>query len=260
LRARTLAATDRVAKKLRTPQCRSRCGRRREASKSSDTYRALIASGIFSRTNPDVVSDISDQLKTEQFAPGHVIGAQSDFGGRLYVIISGKVKVSYQRPDGRRITLAILGPLEIFGAIALFEPGSRETSATALTEVLAVPIERDQLLMWMAERPEVSEQVLRLFARRVKGTTNSLVDFALADAQSRIASRLLLLRKRFGFQEGDVVRVVHDLTLADFSLLVGVAPETTGATLSDFEDRGWIRLEDNSIVIVNGQALASCGQ
>jgi CRP/FNR family cyclic AMP-dependent transcriptional regulator len=70
----------------------------------------------------------------------------------------------------------------------------------------------------------------------------------------------LLLSKRFGWQEGDVMRVVHDLTLDDFSLLVGVAPETTDAKLREFEDRGWIRLEDNSVVIVDGQALASCGR
>jgi CRP/FNR family cyclic AMP-dependent transcriptional regulator len=203
---------------------------------------------------------MAKQLEPEQFAARCVVGTPGDFGGRLYMIISGKVKASYRRPDGCEIVLTILGPSEIFGAITLFDPGSRGMSVTALTEVLAVPIERDQLLVWMAERPEVSDQVLRLFARRAKATANSLVDFAFADVQSRIASRLMLLSKRFGWQEGDVVRVVHDLTLDDFSLLVGVAPETTDATLREFEDRGWIRLEDNSVVIVDGQALASCGR
>jgi CRP/FNR family cyclic AMP-dependent transcriptional regulator len=145
----------------------------------------------------------------------------------------------------------------MFGVITLFDPGSREMSVTTLTEVVAVPVERDQLLVWMAECPEVSDQVLRLFARWAKAMSNSLADFAFADVSSRVASRLLLLRKRFGRQEGEVVRVVHDLALEDFSLLVGCAPETIGATLRDFEDRGWIRLEDNSVVIVDAQALAS---
>jgi CRP/FNR family cyclic AMP-dependent transcriptional regulator len=236
---------------------RERC----KAWTSSDAHQALVASGIFSRTNPEAVSALAKQLEPEQFPPGSIVGAHSDFGGRLYIIISGKVKASYRRPDGCEIVLMILGPSEIFGAIALFDPGPRGgMSVTALTEVLAVPIEHDQLLVWMAERPEVSDQVLRLFARRAKATTKFLVDFAFTDAQSRIASRLLLLSKQFGWQEDDVVRVVHDLTLDDFSLFVGVAPMTTAAALCEFEQRGWIRLEDNSVVIVDAQALASCAQ
>jgi CRP/FNR family cyclic AMP-dependent transcriptional regulator len=261
LRAKALVGTDHAATKLRAPLMSSPGGGRCEAWKSSDAYQALIASGIFSRTNPEAVSALAKQLEPEQFPPGCIIDAQSDFGGRLYRIISGKVKASYRRPDSCEIVRTILGPSEIFSAIALFDPGSRGAmSVTALTEVLAVPIEHNQLLVWMAERPEVSDQVLRQFARRAKATTKSLVDFAFADAHSRIASRLLLLSTRFGRQEDDVVQVVHDLTLDDFSLLVGVAPKTTDAALREFEQRGWIRLEDNSVVIVDAQALASCRQ
>jgi CRP/FNR family transcriptional regulator, cyclic AMP receptor protein len=222
----------------------------------TEAHLALIASGIFSRTSPDVVAALSEGLHPERIAAGRVMGAQSDFGGCVYVIISGKVKVSYQRRDGAEIVLKILGPPEIFGAITLFDPGPQDMSMTTLTDVLAVPIARDRLLTWMVERPEVCDQVLRLFARWVKAMTNSLVDFAFADAQGRVASRLLDLKKRFGQQDGDVVRVVHDLTADDFARLAGVDPESIGATLRGFEANGWIRLEDHSIVIVDGQALS----
>ncbi|OMC54891.1 hypothetical protein A5747_15950 [Mycobacterium sp. IS-836] len=220
-------------------------------------YKALVASGIFSRTSPDAVSALSTRLARKRFAPGCIVDAERDAGGRLYVIISGKVKVSYRLPDGSEIILTILGPSEIFGVIRLFDPSAQETSVTTLTDVRAAPIEHDQLRVWMVEHPEISDQLVRLFARWANATTNSLADFAFVDAQARIANRLLFLRKRFGRREGDVVRVVHDLTLEDFSGFVGVAPKMIVATLGDFEERGWIRLEDNSVVIVDGQALAS---
>jgi CRP/FNR family transcriptional regulator, cyclic AMP receptor protein len=231
--------------------------KRSEGVQGADVCRALLASGIFRKTDPDVVSALSRQLKPVRFPPNHVVGAQSDYGGRIYVIISGKVKVVHWRPGGCELALTILGSSEIFGGTSLFDPASCETSVTTLTEVQAVPIERDQLLIWMAEYPELSAQVLRLFARWAKAATNALVDLASADFQSRVARRLLLLMKRFGRREGDVVRVVHDLTLDDLSLFAGVAPATISDTLRDFEDRGWIRLEDNSLVVVDSQALAS---
>ncbi|MCV7409405.1 hypothetical protein AWC05_10210 [Mycobacterium florentinum] len=226
----------------------------------NDARRALITSGIFGRTTPDVVAALSEELHPEHFSPGRVMSARGDFGGSVYVIVRGKVKVCYRRSGGGEIVLKILGPSEIFGAITLFDPGPQDMSITTLTEVLAVPIARDQLLTWMVERPEVCDQVLRLFARWVKAMTNSLVDFGFADAQGRVASRLLSLRKRFGRLDGDVVRVVHDLSADDFSSLAGVDPETIGATLRGFEANGWIRLEHDSIVIVDGHALGQVRQ
>ncbi|OBA57276.1 hypothetical protein A5647_24555 [Mycobacterium sp. 1100029.7] len=220
----------------------------------------MISCGIFSRTSPGLVAALSKQLVPERFCAGRLMGTESDLDGCVYVIISGKVKVSYRRPDSGEVVLKLLGPSEIFGAITLFDPGPQDMIMTALTEVDAVPIARDQLLSWMAECPEVCDQVLRLFARWVKAMTNSLLDLAFADEQGRIASRLLLLRKRFGQQDGDVVRIVHDLTSEEFSHLAGVDPETVGATLRAFEASGWIRLEKHSIVIVDGYALSQVRQ
>lgn len=259
--SRTTASATAATPAAQPPvqQCLSQGEFPREDLVTGDVHKALVESGIFSRTTPETVSAWAKQLAPEQFGPGCVVGAQRGPARRLYVIISGKVKVSYRLPDGSEVILKILGRYEIFGIEALFDPGSPETGVTTLTDVLAVPIGRDQLMTWMVGHPEISDQVLRLFARWADATTNFLADFAFTDTQERIASRLLCLRKRFGRREGDVVRVVHDLTLKEFARLAGVAPRTTVAILRDFEERGWIRLDGNSVVIVDGHALASLG-
>jgi len=222
-----------------------------------DVRQALLESGLFGKTDPAALSRWCEQLKPVRVAPGRVNCVRGDFGGRLYVIMSGKVEISHFRPGGCEIALTVLGRYEIVGGVSLFDPAACETRVTALTEVRVVPIERDQLRMWMAECSEFSAQMLRLYARRTKEMTDTLTDFAFADVHSRVASRLLLLRRRFGHREGEVVRIVHDLTLEDLSRLVGVSPKLIGHTLRDFEDRGWIRLDDTSVVVVDAHALAS---
>jgi CRP/FNR family transcriptional regulator, cyclic AMP receptor protein len=192
-----------------------------------------------------------------RFPAGHVIASGGDDGGRLYVIISGKVKASIRRQGGCELLLAVLGSNEIFGVVSLFEPVARETRLTALTEVLAVPIDRGQLLSWMAECPELSARTLRLFARRAKEMTDALTDFASADIRGRVASRLSLLKRRFGEQEGEVVRIVHEMTMEDFARLVGVSPELVRNTLGNLENQGWIRLDDDSVVVIDSQALSA---
>jgi CRP/FNR family transcriptional regulator len=225
------------------------------AEENSSVCQAVILSGIFNKTEPETVAALSAQLTPVRFSPGQSIADDGNIDGCLYVVISGKVKVFLRRSNECEIVLNILGPADIFGAVALFGCTSRDLCITALTEVLAVPIARDRFRAWMNQQPEIGGQMLRLLARWTKTMTDCLVEFVSADAQARLASRLLSLRKRFGWQDGDAVRVVHDMTLEDFSLLVGVGPDEISAALSDFANRGWIRLDDDSVVIVDAEAL-----
>ena len=222
-----------------------------------DVRRALVASGIVNKSDPAALTRWCRQLKPVRFPAGHVIAAGGDDGGRLYVIMSGKVKASICRRDGCELLLAVLGRYEIFGVVSLFEPVARETRLTALTEVLAVPIERGQLLSWMAECPELGARTLRLFARRAKEMTDALTDFVSADVLGRVASRLSLLQRRFGRREGEVVRIEHEMTMEDFALLVGVSPEVVRNALNDLENQGWIRLDGDGVVVVDSEAISS---
>jgi CRP/FNR family cyclic AMP-dependent transcriptional regulator len=229
----------------------------RSAALHGDMRQALIRSGIFGKTDADVVSALIEHVRSVCFSPGHVVFAQGDPGSCLYIIASGRVKLTYRHIDGKEVVLNIVGASDIFGEVTPFDYGTREFTASAVTEVCAVAIERDQLLAWMAECPEIIHQIMRLMARRADVLTNCVVDFVLADPAYRIARRLLLLGKRFGRREGEVVRVMHDLTLDEISLFAGVAPEAVDATLRDFRARGWIRFEDNCLEIVDGQGLAA---
>jgi hypothetical protein len=53
---------------------------------------------------------------------------------------------------------------------------------------------------------------VRVLARRLRRTDNNLADMIFTDVPGRVAKQLLLLAQRFGTQEGDAMRVTHDLT------------------------------------------------
>jgi CRP-like cAMP-binding protein len=108
----------------------------------------------------------------------------------------------------------------------------------------------------MADRPEIAEQLLRVLARRLRRTNNSLADLIFSDVPSRVAKQLLQLAQRFGTQEGGALRVTHDLSQEEIAQLVGASRETVNKTLADFADRGWIRLQGKSVLIPDSEHLA----
>ncbi|CAN5555022.1 cAMP-activated global transcriptional regulator CRP [soil metagenome] len=202
------------------------------------------------------LGDVVGRLLPVEFVRGHIFFTQGEPGERLYFLTSGKVKLCRRAPDGRESLFGILGPSDIFGELAVFDPGPRTCTATAVTEVCAAPLDRAALKDWMVERPAVAERLLRVLARRLRRTDEELSNFAFNDVPGRVARQLLRLAQQFGVQEDGAVRLAHGLTQEELGQLVGSSRETVNKALSDFSDRGWIRLEGNGLVIHNSEQLA----
>jgi CRP-like cAMP-binding protein len=113
--------------------------------------------------------------------------------------------------------------------VARDDPGN----ATAVTDVRAIAVDRTQLLAWIDEHPVIAERLLRLLAKQLLG-----------------------LAQRFGIPENGAMRVRHDLTQEELAQLVGATRETVNKALSDFRDRGWLRVDGKSVLISDSERLA----
>lgn len=216
----------------------------------------LAEAGIFDGVDPAIAATLISQLRRVNFPRGATIFLEGTQGDTAYIISSGKVKVGSRAADGRENLLALLGPADLLGELAVFDPSGRTSTATAVTNVAAVALERAALRACMAESPALGEQLLRSLTRRLRQTTDALSDLIFCNVPARLAKQLLALARRFGTPYGDVVRVNHDLTQEELAQLVGGSRESVNRALSEFAERGWIRLRGKSVLILDQPALA----
>ena len=148
-----------------------------------------------------------------------------------------------------------MGPGEIFGEMALFDPSPRSTSATAVSETRLAGVKHESLRKAMEKSPNISAQVLQALARRLRRTNENLADLVFSDVPGRVAKALLDLADRFGRPATDGVLVAHELTQEELAQLVGASRETVNKALAEFVSRGWIRLEARAVVILDLQRL-----
>jgi CRP/FNR family transcriptional regulator, cyclic AMP receptor protein len=217
--------------------------------------KAVTRAGIFHRLEPSVVAAVAQRLSSAHYQPGQRIFTQGEPGERLYIIESGKVKIAHKAPDGREYLQAVLGPSDLFGELDVFDPGPRNTGATAVTEVRAMFTDRAALCGWIADHPEIAEQLLRVMARRVRRRMDYQVELIYTDVPGRVAKQLLQLAQQFGCQDDGAVHVAHDLTQEEIAQLTGASRETVNKALSDFAGRGWIQLRDKSVLILDSERL-----
>ncbi len=216
----------------------------------------LSEAGILRHVEPETASAMIKQLHRAEFKAGQVIFAQGDPGDRVYVIVAGKVKISLRAPGDRENLRAIMGPTDVFGELAVFDPGPRTCTATAITDVRAVWVSRATLRAWIAHRPVIAEQLLQALTQRLQHTEDQLVELVSTDVAARVARQLLLLARRFGTREGDALRVTHELSQDEMAQLIGADRVSVNKALRDFTSRGWIILQGKGVLITDPDALA----
>jgi CRP/FNR family transcriptional regulator, cyclic AMP receptor protein len=222
---------------------------------STDTSEILARSGVVQGVEPGAVSAPNTYVHPVEFPRGYTVFAEGEPGDRLYIIISGKVKLGRRSSGGRQNILAIMGPSDMFGELSIFDPGPRTSSAKTITKVCAVSMDRDALKAWITDRPEIAEQLLRVLARQLRCTNNNIADLIFTDVPGRVASQLLQLAQRFGVPDGGAVRVTHDLTQQEIAQLVGASREAVNKALVDFAQHGWIRWNGKSVLISDPERL-----
>jgi CRP-like cAMP-binding protein len=225
------------------------------------TNDVLARAPLFAALDEEAAVALRSSMHEVVLPRGDVLFTEGDPGERLYVILDGKIKLGATSGDGRETLLAILGPGEMFGELSLFDPGPRTATATALTDARLVGLGHDDLQPWLTGRPEVAGSLLRALARRLRRTNEAMADLVFSDVPGRVAKALLDLASKFGEEQDDgSVHVVHDLTQEELAQLVGASRETVNKALADFQNRGWLRLEQRGVDLLDLDRLTRRAQ
>ena len=98
---------------------------------------------------------------------GTVLFREGDRGATMYVIRSGKVKIA-KHISGTELTLAVLGPGEFFGEMALLEALPRSAGATVVEDALLIELEQTAFETLVRKNGEIAVRLLRRLSSRLR--------------------------------------------------------------------------------------------
>jgi CRP/FNR family transcriptional regulator, cyclic AMP receptor protein len=138
--------------------------------------RPEILEGIpfFQTLDGDERAAVASLMKEARFAAGASVFREKEPGGVMYVIRAGKLELSVVGEDGAKVVVDVLGPGEFFGEMSLLDGGGRSTSATAVDEVEAYSLSREEFLGLLRRRADVALDVMAALARRFRKTDELL--------------------------------------------------------------------------------------
>jgi signal transduction histidine kinase len=120
------------------------------------------------RSLSDELLALAPEGYTQTFQPNQVIFAAGDPGDGVYVIQSGRVRISGVVGDHEPRVLATIGSGDFFGEMAVVDDAPRSGTATAEVETKAVFIERERLLELIDREPHLARSIIREFSIRMR--------------------------------------------------------------------------------------------
>src|SRR5919107_546284 len=108
----------------------------------------------FAHLPPLALQELAELLEEDRYPSGAKMVTEGEAGGRLYLIAEGRAEVS-TAGQGGPVPLAALGPGELFGEIALLEPGGRrQATVTATTPLLTLSLTAPDFRCMLDAHPE----------------------------------------------------------------------------------------------------------
>ncbi|MGH1397168.1 MAG: Crp/Fnr family transcriptional regulator [Trichormus sp.] len=213
-----------------------------------------INSAPFFQGLPETSVEIAlNHLVTRTHPPNQVILLENDWGGSVYFIVEGWVKIRTYNLEGKEVTLNILGKGELFGEMAALDEVPRSTDVITLTPTIIGSMPSQDFVKLIYAEPLAGVHLSQLMARRLR-QVNRRLRLRESDSQSRVADTLLFLAEGQG-KRGQTGTEIPNLPHRELSSLSGLARETVTRVLTKLEKKGLIKRDQDNMCIPDLSAL-----
>ncbi|AUX21967.1 cyclic nucleotide-binding protein [Sorangium cellulosum] len=164
-----------------------------------------------------------------EYLPGDVLFREGESGDVMFVIQSGAVRVS-KSVAGEDKVLAVLGPGEFVGEMAILNGKPRNATATVVEPSRCLVVEARTLQAMLQRNSEIALRLIKKLAKRLDAA-NALVEILMhRDPKARVMLALARHAEAFGEETPEGIRV--RTSPADIAREVDVDRETVDEVMA----------------------------
>ncbi len=138
------------------------------------TLDAIRSVPLFASLDDRAATELRDLLRTQNKDAGTTLFEAGDVGDAMYLIESGRVRISVPDDDNKRIVLAELAHGDFFGEMAIIDGQKRSADATVIEDARLAVLSRDNFLRFIHNNPTVALEMLSATFSRLRRTDKML--------------------------------------------------------------------------------------
>ena len=206
----------------------------------------------------EALSKLSLDRKTRIYKRKENVYYEGEFPNSLFFIVKGKAKGWHMNEDGKELITDLYNQGDFLGYLPLLTKVPYFETVTALDDVEAAIIPKDDFLDLFNKDKDVAYRFIKMLANNVHEKEEKLLSLAYSSVRARVAEALLHLRERYQVKgEGPfTISISRD----DLAGMVGTATESLIRTLSEFKSEHLLEISGREITILDTAGLERAKQ
>ena len=207
------------------------------------------------------IAGIDRVSRSRIYSRGAVIFHEGNIARGVYVLSSGRAKVSISSADGKKLIIRIARPGDVLGLYAGLTGRPFEATAEMVEGGRIDFISRTDLLNLMGRQQSFSSDLVEMFSRQFSEFVDNTRMLLLSQSALEKLARLIVRWGRdFGERTGEGIRVQILLTQEEIAQIIGASRETVTRLFSALKRDKIIRVKRDALWIRDSDALASLAQ
>jgi CRP-like cAMP-binding protein len=183
-----------------------------------------------------------------EFPAGEVLFREGDSGEVMFVIQSGAVRIT-KEVGGEAKVLAVLGPGEFLGEMAILNGKPRTATATVVESTRCLVIEAKTLESMVARNSEIALRLIKKLAKRLDSADTLIEILMHRDPKARVMLTLSRHAEAFGEPHPDGIRI--RTTAEDIAREVGVDVQIANDVMTRLKRMRLAAEEPDSIIVAD---------
>ena len=199
---------------------------------------------------------LEKHCQRRKFPAASPIYLPSESADSIYLVGSGLVKICHLTDDGKISTLAYVKPGEVFGELALFDPGQRDEYVESVEVSVLIRIPKLTIQVLMNRELDMALAVMKLVGLRRQRVERRLRTLLFTSNQHRLNHLLLDLAEQFGVAIDGGIRLSLKLSHQEIAHLIGTTRETVTILMGKLKNEGLISGQRQTVILNDVSRLA----
>jgi CRP/FNR family transcriptional regulator, cyclic AMP receptor protein len=215
----------------------------------------LRHSGFFCDLDKPALESLEQIKYASAYPQGAMLFVEGQSARGIYIVCTGRVKLSTTSRDGKTLILRIAQAGEVLGLHATVSGKPYELTAETLQPCQLDFVKRDDFLKFLQNHSDACLNAAQHLSQNCQSAYEMIRSLGLSHSVSEKLARLLLEWAEDGDATKDGIRIKVSLTHEEIAQLIGTSRETVTRVLSEFRDKKLANLHGSTLLIQNKEAL-----
>ncbi len=201
------------------------------------------------------IKELSLRVPDTYIKQGQIFYTPKERSEKLFMLKKGRVRIYRVGPDGRELTLTVVGPGTVFGEMSLTAQRLENAYAEAMETSVVCAMKRHDLERLVMDKPQVGLKIMSVLSERLSLTEDRMEDIALKEVPARLAGFTLQLIESEGVVTSEGYKIPTRYTHRQLATVIGSKRETVTKAFTLLQQAGVIELKRRRIHVKDIEAL-----